>query len=129
MQDVTDLVNTIRSQSPGDSIDIQFIRGGEEQSTRAVLAGRDMTGERAARYKMMARLGAIPSRRADQFPTVFQHDSPLLPEQCGGPITDLQGNVIGINIARNNRSASYAIPSSHVNTILEKLRDQARNAQ
>lgn len=129
MQDVTDLVNTIRSQSPGDSIDIQFIRGGEEQSTRAVLAGRDMTGERAARYKMMARLGALPSRRADQFPTVFQHDSPLLPEQCGGPITDLQGNVIGINIARNNRSASYAIPSSHVNTILKKLRDQARNAQ
>ena len=124
MQDVTDLVNTIRSRSPGDSVEIQFIRGGEERSTKAVLAGRDMTGERAARFKMMARLGAIPSRRADQFPIVFQHDSPLMPEHCGGPITDLQGNVIGLNISRNNRSASYAIPSSHIQKVLPRLRAQ-----
>jgi serine protease Do len=73
---------------------------------------------------MMARLGAIPSRRADQFPVVFQHDSPLLPEQCGGPITDLEGNVIGINISRNNRSASYAIPSAHIEKVLPRLREQ-----
>ncbi|MEE2827015.1 MAG: PDZ domain-containing protein [Planctomycetota bacterium] len=124
MRDVTDLVNTIRSRKPGDSVMIEFIRGGEERSTEAVLAGRDMTGERAARFKMMARLGAIPSRRADQFPVVFQHDSPLLPEQCGGPITDLEGNVIGINISRNNRSASYAIPSAHVEKVLPRLREQ-----
>ncbi|MCH2182934.1 MAG: PDZ domain-containing protein [Mariniblastus sp.] len=124
MRDVTDLVNTIRSRSPGDSVKIEFIRGGEERSTDAVLAGRNMTGERAARFKMMARLGAIPSRRASQFPVVFQHDSPLLPEQCGGPITDLQGNVVGINISRNNRSASYAIPSSHIKSVLPGLREQ-----
>ncbi len=128
MADVTDLVNTIRRQNPGESIEINFIRGGEERSTNAILAGRDMTGERAARYQMMARLGAIPSRRASQFPVVLQHDSPLLPEHCGGPLTDLQGNVIGINIARNNRSASYAIPSDHVKTILNQLRKEAQTA-
>ena len=125
MGDVTDLVNTIRGRSPGESITIHYLRAGEPQSTRAVLAGRDISGERAARYKMMSRLGAIPNRRADEFPMVFQHDCPLLPEQCGGPVTDLEGNVIGINIARNNRSASYAIPSSQVKTVLKSLRDQA----
>ena len=73
---------------------------------------------------MMNRLGAVPSRRGDNFPTVFQHDSPLFPEQCGGPITDLNGNVVGINIARKGRAASYAIPSSHVQTVLaDMLRD------
>ncbi|MCH2180035.1 MAG: PDZ domain-containing protein [Mariniblastus sp.] len=125
MQDVTDLVNTIRGRRPGESISIHFLRGGEPQLTQAILAGRDISGERAARYKMMSRLGAIPNRRADEFPVVFQHDCPLLPEQCGGPVTDLEGNVIGINIARNNRSASYAIPSSHVRNVLNSLRDQA----
>ena len=121
MNDVTSLVNTIRQHQPGDAVAIEFLRAGEKQQTRAVLAGQHVSGARAARFKMMARLGAIPNRRADGFSFAFQHDSPLLPEQCGGPITDLQGNVVGLNIARNNRAASYAIPSSHVQTIVDEL--------
>ena len=39
-------------------------------------------------------------------------------------ITDLEGNVIGINISRNNRSASYAIPSSHIEKVLPQLREK-----
>ena len=89
--------------------------------TRAVLADRNFSGDRAARFKMMNRLGAIPSDRADKFPWVFQHDTPLFPEQCGGPILDIDGDVIGINIARGGRAASYAIPSAHINKILSDL--------
>ena len=70
---------------------------------------------------MMNRLGAVPSRRDDNFPTVFQHDTPLFPEQCGGPITDLDGNVLGVNIARKGRAASYAIPASHLQTLIDEL--------
>jgi S1-C subfamily serine protease len=88
----------------------------------AKLAGRRLSGERAARFKMMSRLGAIPSRRADGFPVVFQHDAPLFPEQCGGPIVDLDGAVIGMNIARNGRAASYAIPSNHLQTLIENFK-------
>ena len=121
MRDVTELVNTIRQHSPGDAVVIEYLREGQAQRTTAVLAGQHFSGARAARFKMMARLGAIPSRRADGFSFAFQHDSPLLPEQCGGPITDLHGNVVGLNIARNNRAASYAIPSSHVKTIVDEL--------
>ena len=73
------------------------------------------------RFKMMNRLGAVPSRRDDNFPNVFQHDSPLFPEQCGGPITDLQGNVLGINISRKGRAACYAIPSDHLKMVLDEL--------
>jgi serine protease Do len=87
------------------------------------LARNELTGMRAARFKMMSRLGAVPSDRDSNFPVVFQHDSPLFPEQCGGPICDLQGNVLGINIARESRAASYAIPANHVRTILERFLD------
>lgn len=121
MLDVTDLVNEIRNHQPGDSVEIEYIRNGGKRSTTAILADRNFSGLRAARFKMMNGLGAIPSERADRFPWVFQHDTPLFPEQCGGPILDLDGNVIGINIARGGRAASYAIPSSHLLKILPDL--------
>lgn len=119
--DVAGLVNSIRGRRPGDLVEIEFIRGGTRGKVIATLAGRNVSGERAARFKMMNRLGAVPSRRDGNFPNVFQHDSPLFPEQCGGPITDLDGNVLGINIARRGRAATYAIPASHVQTLLEEL--------
>ncbi len=121
LKDSETLVKAIRDHEPGDLIELEFIRSGIKKSTKATLADRDFSGEQAARFKMMNRLGAIPSRRDDNFPSVFQHDSPLFPEQCGGPITDLDGNVLGINIARHGRAATYAIPASHVKTLLEDL--------
>jgi S1-C subfamily serine protease len=119
--DVSSLVKTIRDRRPGDKVEIEYMRNGTAAKAQATLAGRDVSGEQAARFKMMNRLGAVPSRRDDNFPSVFQHDTPLFPEQCGGPITDLEGNVMGINIARVGRAASYAIPAAHVQTLLKDL--------
>ena len=123
--DVDDLVTSIRMHRPGDSVKIRYLRHGQTQSTRAILAGRNMPAEQAAHFKMMNQLGAILSRRADNFSFVFQHDSPLFPEQCGGPILDLQGNVIGMNIARQGRAASLAIPSNRIQTIVDDLMRQS----
>ena len=121
MVDVTDLVNAIRNHQPGDQVQIEFLRQGVAKKTLATLADRNFSGARAARFKMMNRLGAIPSKRADTFPWVFQHDTPLFPEQCGGPILDLDGNVVGVNIARSGRAASYAIPASQIQKLLPDL--------
>jgi S1-C subfamily serine protease len=51
------------------------------------------------------------SARATGFQKVIQHDSVLAPNQCGGPVIDIYGNAIGINIARAGRVSSYAIPA------------------
>lgn len=115
------LVKTIRDCAPGDKVEIEFFRDGALSKTNAILAAQFRSGEQAARFKMMNSLGAVPSQRDSNFPTVFQHDSPLFPEQCGGPITDLEGNVLGINIARQGRAASYAIPASHLQTLVDDL--------
>jgi serine protease Do len=50
------------------------------------------------------------SARASGFPRVFQHDTVLAPHQCGGPVVDTHGRVIGLNIARAGRVTSYALP-------------------
>ena len=52
----------------------------------------------------------------------FQHDSMLSRSTCGGPIVDLSGKAIGINIARAGRVSSLALTSKVVLPILEKLK-------
>ena len=115
------LTDEIRKRTAGDKIRIDFLRNGYDRSTTAKLASRTLSGDRAGRFKMMSRLGAVPSERKSEFPVVFQHDSPLFPEQCGGPICDLAGNVLGVNIARESRAASYAIPSSHIQSLVNEM--------
>ena len=41
------------------------------------------------------------SERRWGFPLVLPHDTPLRPKDCGGPLVDTDGQVGGINIARN----------------------------
>jgi serine protease Do len=119
--DVSELVNEIRRLKPGSRVDLNILRGTRSQQIQATLAARHMSSEQAARFKMMNRLGALPSRRNSEFAWVLQHDTPLLPEQCGGPIVDLYGNVVGINIARQGRVASLAIPAPHAQDLVKEL--------
>lgn len=125
IRSVSQLVNAIRKNAPGDTIRIEYLRNGVANTTKAILDSFDISGDRAKRYKMMSRLGAIPSRRADNFPSVFQHDAPLFPEQCGGPVVDLDGKIIGINIARNGRAATYAIPLENVQRLVQEFLREA----
>ncbi len=120
VKNVTELVNSIRLQKPGATIDISYLRQGQAYQTKCKLNARNTTGKRLA-AKSATIAGAIVSGRRDDFPLVFQHDSPLLPEHCGGPLVDLDGNVIGINIARASRVSSYAIGSTQVEKILDRL--------
>ena len=99
---------------------------GKRKPQRPHLLLKSIQGEQAARFKMMNRLGAVPSQRYDNFPSVFQHDAPLFPEDCGGPITNLDGEVVGINIARLGRAASYAIPSSTIQSVISKYENDSK---
>ena len=67
-------------------------------------------------------LGSTLSKRRGDFPLAVQHDSPLNANQCGGPVVDLDGNIVGINIARDGRVSSLALPTEVVIPIVEKLR-------
>jgi serine protease Do len=46
------------------------------------------------------------------FDRIIQHDTVLQPSDCGGPLVNLSGKVIGLNIARAARVASYAVPAA-----------------
>ena len=54
------------------------------------------------------------------FGKVICHDTVILPQQCGGPLIDLNGNVIGINISRSMRVATFAIPIGDVKNFVQQ---------
>ena len=61
------------------------------------------------------------SERRKDFKLAFRHDCTIQPDECGGPLVDLDGRVIGINIARAGRVESLALPNSIVIASLKKL--------
>ena len=68
--------------------------------------------------ELMESLGGPLSERRSGFPYVLEHDTVLRPKDCGGPLVDLDGNAVGINIARVSRVSSYALPASAIRPIL-----------
>jgi S1-C subfamily serine protease len=61
------------------------------------------------------------SMRLTGFPAVIIHDAIVGRRQCGGPIVDLEGNVIGVNIARFHRCSTFAIPHQRIRQLVQRL--------
>jgi serine protease Do len=74
------------------------------------------------RERAMEQAAGPVSRRRSGFPQVIQHDTVLHPAQCGGPLVDLDGKAVGINIARAGRVATYALPASLILAAMDDLK-------
>lgn len=119
-----DMVTTTSLLLPGDEVRLQIRRARQEQEIVATLGSvADTLSSQRARFQDA--LGGPLSQRRFLFPSALEHDSVLLPNECGGPLIDLDGNVIGINIARASRISSYAIPADVALPVLERLKEAA----
>ena len=115
------MVNAIRHHKPGDALPIKVKRDGKEIDLRATL-GKRPPDPGLARREYQNHLGSELSERRSGFPQVLQHDMVLQPDNCGGPVVDLDGKAIGINIARAGRVESYAIPAEAIQPLIEELK-------
>ena len=114
------LKEVIGSFNPGDDVEVVVERDGEQVTLHATLSG-DFPGLPMGRSEFQNNLGGKLSVRRFGFPWAFQHDTVLRPADCGGPVIDLDGNVVGFNIARAGRTESYALPVGAVQEVLSKL--------
>jgi len=73
------------------------------------------------------RLSGDVSLRSEGFEEAIEHDTVLEPWQCGGPLVNLDGQAIGLNIARASRVATYALPASLAREILARLKSKVEN--
>jgi len=118
-----DVLRFLKDQAEGDRVTVKVIRGEREMSFAiGVQPLPDTFDTRGAR---MNRMGGELSTRSHGFERVIQHDAVLAPHQVGGPALDLDGRVLGLNIARAGRIASYVLPSDLVAEAIGRIDAQA----
>lgn len=115
------LRDTVFSYEPGDEVTLTVKRGNESFDVTLTLGNfqQMIQGERA---EFQNSLGGQLSQRRAGFPLVIQHDTVLKPQDCGGPLLDLDGKVLGLNIARAGRVETYALAASVIQPILADMK-------
>ena len=113
----------IRDCRDGQTITLLYRRGTQEAtvSVKLKVPGPGESDSLFATPQNTTRLAGALSSRADDFDAVIQHDTVLQPWLCGGPLVDLDGKAIGLNIARAGRVATYALPTRVVQELLKRL--------
>lgn len=125
-----ELANVLRTHREGQAVKLRVRRGEQEfdTSVQMTVPKPERRGRWFDRQERMNRLGTELSQRSEGFELAIQHDTVLQPWQCGGPLVNLDGKAIGLNIARAGRIASYALPAVLVKQIVEDLKNQMQTA-
>lgn len=121
-------ITTLEAVSPilsnkeiGEKVTLKVRRKGKRLSYTITLGSRRQAlGENAPQDSNDLISGGF-SRRRDDFPMVLQHDTPSRYTLMGGPLLNLRGELIGMNIARVNRAENYALPISVVQESVQRI--------
>jgi serine protease Do len=119
VKDPGTLVELIQQFKAGTKITVEVKRGEEVKEFKLTLSRRPADLDRSA---MQNSMGSKLSEKRNGFPRILQHDQVIKPTDCGGPLVDLDGKAVGINIARAGRVESYALPSETVQALIPELK-------
>lgn len=115
---IEEMAAYMKDKKAGSMVKVTIKRGGKEQILDVRLAAKgEMFAEKTRNDQMS---GDYSSRRTG-FPRVIQHDVLGNKESVGGPLLDLEGLCIGMNIARADRAQSFAIPVEELKEISDRL--------
>jgi S1-C subfamily serine protease len=113
-----DLVGALKGKQPGDKVSVQLMRGSEMLELKVSLSAREKA---FTRNDQMSGGEDILSARRSEFPRVIHHDTPLSKMSVGGPLLNLDGVCIGMNIARASRVATFAIPARELRELIGRM--------
>lgn len=109
----------VSDRKAGEKVKLKLQRGS------TIIEKEIQLGDRGAQAGMVRQgnnrlngMGSTISKRRDNFTSVIQTDLPLEANQCGGPVTDLDGNAVGLVIARSGRIETLIIPASAIRETL-----------
>jgi S1-C subfamily serine protease len=112
----------VSERKAGDKVKLKLQRGNEVVEKEIQLGDRASLGnDSRPGFDKMSALGSTVNKRKDDFASIVQTDLPIDANQCGGPVTDLDGNVIGIMIARSGRIESLMVPSATIREVLSAV--------
>ncbi len=113
------LVEAIGKLEPDVPVELSYRRGDRVVEATTTLGRRDRFGSSRARFQN--EMGGALSQRGGGFPLAFQHDTILRPVDVGGPVVDVDGNVLGVNISRSGRVETYTLPPAEVRRVVAKI--------
>jgi serine protease Do len=111
--------NRIRTYRAGDEVEFTYRRDDKESKIKVKLAARS-EAQGSGRFQRMNEMSGPLSARLTGFPEALQHDIPISPAECGGPLLDLNGRCVGINVSRAGRVKTLAVPVSDVLKLLSQ---------
>jgi serine protease Do len=113
VESLEELKTQVQRYFPGDRVAV-VVRRGEKRVRKFATLSRLLQDPGSNRALYQNSLGGELTERRFGFPSALQHDTVVSPNECGGPIVDLDGRVIGFNIARAGRTETYALPTEAV---------------
>jgi len=115
-----ELKNSLVGVNPGTTLSLWVRADGTEKKFDVMLGNRpDLPSFSGDRLRQMERMGGAISRVRDSFSSAIQTDMRPNPDQIGGPVVDLKGRVVGITMARADRTRSFVMPSAAVERLLK----------
>lgn len=135
VEDIDGLIELVSKKSPGEKVTLKVKRGDKKVTLEPILDPRPSTAagsfsraaaQRDGRLSSLSKRGGELSERREGFPRALYHDQPLKPSLSGTPLVDLEGRILGINIARAMRHRSLAIPTMTIDEVVARLRAEAR---
>ena len=114
-----ELKHALTGLPPGSTVTMLAQTDGREQTFTIKLANRPLlpnfTGDR---LRQMEHMGGPISQVRDSFTHAIQSDMRPQPDQIGGPVVDLHGRVVGITLARADRTRAFIMPATAVTKLL-----------
>lgn len=101
----------LKQFSAGDEVELEIQRA-EEKLTISVKLLPSLFRMNADRLRVMNAMSGPTSSLGTGFALALQHNLTLTQQQCGGPLLDLSGRCIGINVSRAGRVETLAVPAS-----------------
>lgn len=118
------LVEALKPHQAGSKVRLSFLRKGQRQTVEVQLTAKAELFANGMQDRNDQMSGDVSKRRSG-FPAIIQHDALTSARTVGGPLLDLDGQCVGMNIARANRCETYAIPAAELQKLLESLLKQA----
>jgi serine protease Do len=118
-----DVTQMLAKYKPGDHVSMLVTRAGKPVTLTMSLVSSDKLAPKTngEHLTKLSEAGGTVSRRHGSFVCAFTHDTVIQSTDCGGPIVNLDGKAVGLNIARVDRTATYAIPASMLRLLMPEM--------
>jgi serine protease Do len=118
VKEIEALGKIVGEMKAGTEVKVTVLRDGKKTELEVKLSARGDLFREASRNDQMS--GDFSNRRSG-FPRIIQHDILGSSITMGGPVLDLEGRAVGMNIARANRAETFAIPVEELRELAEGM--------